>query len=170
MLKSSDMYPPDPEAIGIPEGRYNHFGQQVFYLAASRDAALAETFDDDEGIAWLQEFCLTSIADVMKLDIDIDADPESTTDVLAFGLMFSGALDRPAARPVGWRPEYLVPRFVADCAKASGFTSISFTSRRHSSRNLVLFSYSADSVVPVGDPAIRTWSTRQRPYSALGSS
>lgn len=39
---SDDMLPPDPERVRIPEGRFNHAGQRVLYLGASRDTAAAE--------------------------------------------------------------------------------------------------------------------------------
>jgi len=54
----------------------------------------------------------------------------------------------------GWKPEYFVPRFIADCARASGFAGIRFQSPRHYDRNLVLFAWSDDGLIPEGEPSI----------------
>lgn len=54
---SKDMYPPDPASIKINEGRFNHFGQRMFYIANSEEGAAKEALDK-EGEVWIQKFKL----------------------------------------------------------------------------------------------------------------
>ncbi|MFA5239935.1 MAG: RES family NAD+ phosphorylase [Phycisphaerae bacterium] len=55
-LTSTDMYPPDFPKY---EGRFNHYGQPVFYLASTQEAALLETTKEGECFAWVQKFHIT---------------------------------------------------------------------------------------------------------------
>ena len=81
-----------------------------------------------------------------------EKDPE--LDLLSFGLRYGRVLSRKVARSKGWKPEYFVPRFIADCAKTIGYNGIKFNSSRSYSINLVLFSWTTDSVQSEGEPYI----------------
>jgi hypothetical protein len=73
-----------------------------------------------------------------------------------FGLVYGRDLSEWVERERGWRPEYFVPRFIADRARKEGFNGIKYRSSRHWLDNLVLFSWDDDSVEPLGNPHIYT--------------
>jgi hypothetical protein len=155
-ISPEEMLPPDPERIAIPEGRYNHFGQRAFYLAGTSEGAAREVLGNPGGLAWVQEFSLyetIQIADLSKGLLDATEEGQS---VLLFGLTYSNVLAHPVRQTVGWKPEYFVPRFIADCLKQVGFRGIRFRSPHHYSDNLVLFQYEDGNVKPIKDPILFT--------------
>ena len=152
-LSSSDFYPPDPDRLVINEGRFNHHGQSLFYLARNEHGAALEVMSDNENRAWVQKFTVKRVDRVLDLTRETGW-AEEGLPVIAVGLMDAGALCRPAHREKGWKPEYLVPRFVADCARSQGFNGIAFKGARHYSDNLVLFDLRPESIQPEGEPQI----------------
>ncbi|MCO6416499.1 RES domain-containing protein [Siccirubricoccus sp. KC 17139] len=56
-----------------------------------------------------------------------------------------------------WKPEYFVPRFVADAARAVGFRGILYCSTRFKGYNAVLFGWAAGEIRPEGRPSILEW-------------
>lgn len=76
--------------------------------------------------------------------------------------MHSGAVRQFADRLNSWKPQYFVPRYIADCAREKGFNGILFKSVRHWSSNLVLFNYDPMIVVPEGDPEIVAFQESKR--------
>ena len=72
--------------------------------------------------------------------------------LLNFGLLFGEILSQKVLRKDGWKPEYFIPRFFADCAKHSGFSGIKYQSARWLRENLVLFSWLDSDIEPIGDP------------------
>jgi hypothetical protein len=151
-LSCADMYPPKPEEKEIPEGRYNHFGQRAFYMASTSDGALREVLKANERVAWVQEFKVASASNVLNLIPEQGEDPPEGLTILTFAMMYGGVLSQPVARSEGWKPEYFIPRFVADCAKSHGFEAIKFLSSWVYHSNLVLFACNSENVVPVGQP------------------
>lgn len=149
----TELQPPDPTRVAIPEGRYNHFGQRVFYLAESSEAAALETLEGQAGIAWTLGFRIKHIE--LILDLEPEAGfPNTGLGLLAFGLTYGGHLDRDVQRDQGWKPEYFIPRFIADCARMSGLKGIKFKGTRTWQSNLVLFSWNDSSVEEIGNPRI----------------
>ena len=53
-----------------------------------------------------------------------------------------------------WKPEYFVPRFVADAARAAGFRGILYCSTRFEGYNAVLFAWTKREIRPLGEPGI----------------
>jgi hypothetical protein len=154
LIKSSkDMYPPDPAAVKIPEGRFNHFGQRVFYLANSEAGAAKEGLEEP-GEVWLQKFRIEKATKILDLTVDPVEEPEARNNLLTFGLVYGGELHTFVERQKGWKPEYFVPRFIADCARKEGFNGIKYKSSRHYLENLVLFFWEEESVKPLGKPYI----------------
>ena len=135
-LTPLDFYPPDPTKCVIGEGRFNHHGKSLFYLAGNEYGAATEVMREDETRAWVQKFRIKGLERILDL-IPEEGWAEEGLPVIAVGLMYFGALTRPVEREKGWKPEYLVPRFVADCARAQGFEGIAFKSARHYFDNLV---------------------------------
>ena len=164
-----DFLPPDPAKCFIGEGRYNHAGQSVMYLGADKIGAALECIREGENRAWVHGFRISRIENVLDLS-DEETWAGENTQLLAFGLMHSGAVRRFADRSNSWKPEYFVPRFIADCAREKGFNGILFKSVRHWNSNLVLFSYDLATVLPEGDPEIvqiRDWKQRERQHKKL---
>ncbi len=150
LKETSEMYPPNPDTVEISEGRFNHFGQRVFYLSESAEGAIKETLTDDERVGWIQRF-------VVKADniIDLSQDSQersSDLDLLAFGLIHAHVLEKETLRSMGWKPEYFVPRYIADCARLKGVRGVKFRSTRHYQSNVVLFEWSENNIVPIEAP------------------
>jgi hypothetical protein len=160
LFVTKDMLPPDEQSV-VSEGRFNHYGQRVFYLARDAETALAETLDHEknEALAWVQEFKIPGISGVLDL-IKPDWHEEERVPLLALGLL--SHMDR-LAPPRGspWKPEYFVPRYIADCAKEAGFKGIRFRSARAYGTNLVLFEWDERVVEAVGEPQSRTFVPRK---------
>jgi len=153
-MNVAELLPPDPAKDVIPEGRYNHFGQQVFYLAASAEAAALETsIDGQAGIAWTLGFRIKLAERILDLEPEAGF-PDTSLGLLPFGLTYGGHLDLKVMRDKGWKPEYFVPRFIADCARMSGLNGIKFKGTRSWHSNLVLFSWNDSSVEAIGEPRI----------------
>ncbi|MEZ6005383.1 MAG: RES family NAD+ phosphorylase [Planctomycetota bacterium] len=157
---TKDMLPPD-ESCPVPEGRFNHYGQRVFYLAGEDETALAETLDHEknEVLAWVQKFNLPKIKDVLDL-IAPDWCEEGRVPLLALGLLSHMDLLAPP-RDSPWKPEYFVPRYIADCAREAGFKAIRFRSTRAFGTNLVLFEWEGAGVNPVDEPQMRNFVPRE---------
>ena len=54
-----------------------------------------------------------------------------------------------------WKPEYLIPRFIADCARRWGFKGIVWQSTRGSGECIVLFD--TQKPVFIGQPFTVSW-------------
>jgi hypothetical protein len=148
-----NFIPPDPAKCSIGEGRYNHAGQSVMYLSADKIGAAVECVHEGENRAWIHGFRISQVEKILDLTADEDWADESI-QLLAFGLIHSGAVRRFADRSNSWKPEYFVPRFIADCAREKGLNGILFKSVRHWNSNLVLFNYDPATVLPEGLPEI----------------
>jgi hypothetical protein len=154
-LTPLDFYPPDPIKCVIDEGRFNHHRQSLFYLAGNKYGAVTEVIREDEARAWVQEFRIKGIERILDLTHE-EGWAEESLPVIVAGLMYVGALTRPVEREEGCEPEYLVSRFVADCARAQGFEGIAFKRAKHYFDKLVLFNSEPGNIVPAGDPTIVT--------------
>jgi hypothetical protein len=161
---TDEMLPPkEPTAS---EGRYNHHGQrEVFYFASDESTAAAEVLkleDDEAALAWVLEFQLPSLSEILDLTCrnhpeDLD---EGSTPMLAFGLNMHSVHSRPADRSE-WKPEYFVPRYIADCARHAGFKGIVFESTQTFGENLVLFELDRIQIEASGKPKRILFKKRQ---------
>lgn len=126
----------------------------TFYLGGTQRAALRETVDvnGDDRVAWLQEFAIGEIDNILDLRVK-DWSEELSPPLLAIGL--TSEYISTTAASTAWNPGYLVPRFIADCARHAGYRSIIFHSAKHRDENLVLFSWDDLTVNPVGTPVLR---------------
>jgi hypothetical protein len=71
--------------------------------------------------------------------------------VIAVGLIHSGKLRHPVLTSANWKPEYFVPRFIADCARLREFSGIQFRSPKHYEENLVVFNPGVRFVERIGE-------------------
>ncbi|MCW5799984.1 MAG: RES family NAD+ phosphorylase [Nitrospira sp.] len=166
LLDTEHMLPPNPMLVAIPEGRYNHFGQQVFYLSDTKESAAREILGKTGGLAWVQEFALKNITDIANLCKHLIDDPNISE--LLFGLAYTNVLAQPVERIIGWKPQYFVPRFIADCLKHAGYKGIIFRSPHHYEENLVLLEYENANIVPTGTPSIMTLPEDEDPHLPFG--
>jgi len=146
-----DLRPPDPNNVAVPEGRFNHYGQAYWYLASTKDAAVAEVVRPREQTAGVQIWKIERLDNVLDLrpwsadDIrvfDKNGDPKNIP-LLAIGVIFGDQITSLSKRNEGWKPEYMVPRFLADVAKQADFSAVLFKSPRHYDENLVCFNRDA---------------------------
>lgn len=163
-----DFYPPDHLRCVIREGRFDHPGRSVFYLAGNKYGAVTEIMREDETRAWVQKFRIQGIVRILDLTHE-EGWAEQDVALIAAGLMYVGAATPPVKQENGCKPEYLVPQFVADCVRAHGFEGISFKSARHYLDNLLLFKFEPDNISPEGEPAIvKVGKSYRRPLTDIG--
>ena len=152
-LNCVDFKPPDPKVVLIGEGRYNHHGQSALYLADDKDGAAIECVQEGETRAWVQAFKIQKLGGILDLS-DEEQWAEEELPVLAIGLMHSGLIRQVVQRSAGWKPEYFIPRYIADCAREKNLKGILFKSVRHLRNNLVLFALDEQEIVAEGEPEI----------------
>lgn len=151
------------EQLGPPptaprsEGRYNHHGQRVFYLASSKEDAAAEVLGTGESLAWVQQFKVSDRSRLLDLTTPTSHEDLRAIPILSAGLTWSGAHMTPDDPGSEWKPQYFLPRYIADCARRHGFRGVVFASPKHYGENLVLFDWKAEEVVPVGTPTLVIW-------------
>lgn len=149
--------PPNPPRS---EGRYNHHGQRVFYLASSKEDAAAEVLGSGECLAWVQQFKIADRTKLLDLTRPMAHEDMGAIPILLAGLAWSRAHMAPDDPDFEWKPQYFLPRFIADCARRHGFRGIVFDSPKHYGENLVLFDWKREDVVPVGEPSLLEWKPR----------
>ncbi len=160
-MTTDDLRPPDPKKHKISEGRFHHFGQACWYLADDSKTAAAEATSSGETLAWVQAWKIERLSKVLDLR-PWQADDDRVSDhdgepvdipLLPVALIFGDHLSAKPDRESNWRPEYFVPRFVADAARRAGFSGILFQSTRFYGKNLVIFDPLA-ALLPVGSPKL----------------
>jgi RES domain-containing protein len=144
-----DFSPPDPRRIVVPEQRFNQQGQRVFYLSNSERGAALECRDasDDQRHIWIQRFEIAALEDILDL---CSADSASNA-VLIEAATYCGDAANGIKRPPDAQPQYLLPRFVADCARLSGAAGLLAPSVEEGT-NLVLFRWNDRQVRPESEP------------------
>lgn len=156
---------PQPEDLGPPtdppqsEGRFSHHGQVVFYLADDEKTAAAEALGRPEGITWIQEYSLTSIEGLLDLNGIQGPDDVEGAPILAAGMNWTRAHTEEAPSSE-WKPQYFLPRFIADCARAAGYSGIVYPSTRFYGECLVLFDWQVDSISAIGRPRLLQWDAK----------
>lgn len=121
---SSDFDFPPPQFV--KEGRYNHAGDPVLYLASTENVCRAEMRNaSDLHIARFRFPVPLKILDLMRPHED-EGDHSRILSFIVFSALLSGrSVDNGFSRP-----EYVFSRFVKDCARASGFDAIRYPSTR----------------------------------------
>lgn len=155
VFNESDLMAP---GIGISSGgRFHHPGQSVLYLAENERLAMAETLNqpDAPSLVWVQNYQQNSdIVDILDLRnswMNISKiESETIQALLASSIVFDKIEDRNSK----WRPQYLLPNFIADCAREVGFRGIIYSSTRGKGDNLVLFNPKDPSVQTMDEPRV----------------
>ncbi len=144
--KPEDFFPPEPAKVAIPEQRFNHQGQRVFYLSDSPRGAALECKESGTSVIWVQQFATAAIPDVLDL-----ARTAGDRCIAGKAATYCGEVDHGVVRPEHLTPQYRVPRFVADCARRYGVRALLVPSTVEGI-NCVVFRWEAGDLVPVGDP------------------
>ena len=151
LFTSEEMGSPDPQKVSIREGRYNHAGQSFLYLASDEETALSEISNwGDERQCAMQKFRATESIVVLDLRHD-DRKIDLNTNLLLVAVIYNGYLELVPDQGTSWRPEYFVPRFLADCARLEGYEGIWFSSVWDFGENLVVFPQKTRIFVPEGE-------------------
>lgn len=130
-----------PPASKVAEGRYNHAGHAMLYLADSANTVKGEMrASEGISIATLEIDVACKVLDLSISD-EIDGDDDEVIQCLA-----RSALSAAPRLSDGWdRPEYVFTRFVADCARHAGFGAIRYGSvQAHEGANVVLLAPPVD--------------------------
>lgn len=114
-----NFYPPPVAHCG--EGRYNHAGHSVLYLASSAKVAHGETTSADES-------CLVATITLTERQKVLDLATDELPSNLLQAVTASALLSSPKNGEGWYKPEYAFSRFVADCAMDAGFTAIRYPS------------------------------------------
>ena len=133
----------------VSDQRYNSSGQPRWYFADNAEAAVAEVTHGDTAL--VQRFDVGHLDRLLDLRswradddrvVDQEGDYRPPHGLLVVSLVYGDLLTQ---RHYGddegrqWKPEYLVTRFVAEAASASGFSGILCGSVRYPGENLVVF-------------------------------
>ncbi len=115
---------PPPEFV--KEGRYNHAGDSVLYLASSENVCKAEMRNAEN--LHVAKFRLPVPLKILDL-MSPHEDAGDHADILGF-IVFSALLSAKSQDKGFSRPEYVFSRFIKDCAKSLGFDAIRYPSTR----------------------------------------
>lgn len=120
-----------PPASVVREGRYNHAGRPVLYLASDEKTCWEECGRPRSGFSILE---FSAQAPLLLLNF---SDFDELSNLLS-ALIYSSLMSSPTDSD-GWnRPQYVLTRFVADCARASGIDGIVYPSCRNSNGDNVV--------------------------------
>jgi hypothetical protein len=112
--------------------------------------------DPTSGVRGDHAFEVRSLAKVLDVT-------QRHSSLIYSALVYERALDQEILHSSSWKPEYLVPRFVADVARAKGFSAMLYrTSKVYWAQGLSLvgFDPKAESMVQTGPPSM--WERAQR--------
>lgn len=154
IMTNQEMLPPDPEKIAIGEGRFNHYGQSHFYLSQSRKLCFREINHNSAAICWIQEIFIRKLEKIIDLSFYLNEKNINSLPLVFAGIMRSGAIRRPVRKDKCWKPEYFVPRFIADVCKSNGINGILYSSAVDFGCNLVVFDIQTLNFCFAGTPEI----------------
>lgn len=131
---SFDEFGPAPKKF-IQEGRYNHAGQQVLYLASDIETCYHEIGSQ---LCYVAECKIN--APIKILDLSSPEDSHTSFSENLSALTYSALLSKKLSTEGYNKPVYIFSRFVADCARYAGFDAIKYPSTKctGSNYNLVI--------------------------------
>jgi len=119
-----------PPAEVVSEGRYNHSGNPVLYLASDLKTCIAELRSN---MALISEFLFTAPLHILDL-VEPFENHENKSDILN-ALVYSALISAKHTDKGQYKPHYVVSRFTADCAREAGFDAIKYPSTRRAGGN-----------------------------------
>jgi len=148
-----EMGAPDPNKVPVKEHRYNHTGQSFLYLSNFERTAFLEIKERSENICATQKFTIQNLNNLLDLRSNYDnIDPD--IDLLYWAIIYNGFIGDKPSKTSSWKPEYFVPRFMADAARFHKYEGIIYTSAVSEGENLVIFNTNHESVKPEDIPYI----------------
>jgi len=106
----------------VVEGRFNHAGAPLLYVASSPELAAAEIGRPDQPCTVGE---LTFSVEMQVLDL-AELEDGDEGDNLMLALSNSALLSAPRTGEGWMRTEYVFSRFVADCAREAGFDAVRY--------------------------------------------
>ncbi|HZH59872.1 MAG TPA: RES family NAD+ phosphorylase [Metabacillus sp.] len=120
----------------IKEGRYNHAGKQVLYLAEDDLTCYQETREPESGIM----LATLEIKEPLKV-LDLMDEKLEDNDIIQ-AIQYSSLMSSPAEGEGWYKPHYVFTRFVSDAALSVGFDAIRYPSvRSNTGKNIVVLNY-----------------------------
>jgi len=125
-----------PYKKDIKEGRYNHTGRQVLYLAEDESTCFHEMRSPEEGVM-LAEIGLPTNLKILDL-LNEEFEDNNIIQAIKFSSLLSSTDEGE-----GWyKPHYVFTRFVADMAISVGYDAIRYPSvRLNQGCNIVVLNY-----------------------------
>lgn len=173
IVKGSEVF--DTDDMGAPpigsslDGRYHHAGQSVLYLSKDQEVAINEILESkvDKALVWVQEYEIDKIDNL--LDLSRNGDSIGTlTSPLLIAILTKRAIDRRVEDPnKTWKPQYFITRFISDCARASGFQGILYSSTKFYGKNVVLFYPEKVNLKEKGNPKVLIYQRRVHDHFLL---
>ncbi len=166
VFNTDDMIAP-PEGLA-DEGRYNHPGMSALYLSHSEFGAAVEIVENPEetSMVWIQKFNIIDLDKVLDFDYRLNGlDHSIPENDLLYAAFSKGVFDAKVMdKGRKGKPEYLMTRFVTDCARSHGISSILYNSTKSYDTNLVLFDTSIipEQVTPIGEPYQYTYNKKTK--------
>jgi len=111
------------EVIG--EGRYNHAGEQVLYLASDMQTCYNEL---GRQLCYIAECNISEPIKILDLTEPYEAHREHA-DILN-ALIFSALMSKQISTNGYNKPAYIFSRYIADCAKSANFDAIKYPSTK----------------------------------------
>jgi len=153
-----DMKAPPISSAG--DGRYNHAGQSVLYLAENSSMQEAVNDLNVSAVVWTQAYQIEEIPNILDLTNRWDNYDPSTSAVIV-ALLSSHTLNRKVLnRENMWRPEYFITRYIADCARLANFNGIKYDSTRGYGENIVIFDHTKLLIRAEGEPELKTYNPK----------
>jgi hypothetical protein len=138
----------------VSDQRYNSSGQARWYFADNAECAVTEVAPG--GTAWIQQFEIPHLENILDLRawrpddprvLDEQGDYHPPHGLLVVALIYGDLLTQRYFTGTQlqddekrkWKPEYLVPRFVAEAAEMAAFKGILCRSVRFPGDNLIVF-------------------------------
>jgi RES domain-containing protein len=130
-----------PPARYVQEGRFNHAGAPMLYLASTADVAAAEIGMPGEPCHIAE---LRIQRELILLDL-VDLDEDAPGCELMRALASSSLVAAPRLGE-GWeKKQYVFSRFIADCARSAGYDAIRYAStKKVDGNNIVIITPPSD--------------------------
>lgn len=114
----------------VKEGRYNHAGLPVLYLASNKNTCFYEMRQCTCTIAEIKVLTQIKVLDLINIE-EYQGPDENILKTLVYSALISSKQE-----DEGWyKPQYVFSRFVTDCALDTGFQAIRYPSTRLSTSN-----------------------------------
>lgn len=138
----SEMWNPPVGKVPIGEGRYNHFAKSFLYLADNEETVFKEVIPQWHKTCSMARFNVVKCTNILDLRRVVHYNDDSDNlllSLLHYLLVYEGTISKHVENEF-IKNEYLIPRFLGDCARSNRFNGIIFNSTKNpDGENLVLF-------------------------------